>query len=62
MNVSNTVLNEATLDASINDTSTNKYFKLFDPNSNTISSSIPSGLMGVGYPPDDLILKRSVSS
>ena len=58
VDVSNTVLNEATLDASITDTSTNKYFKLFDPNSNTISSSIPSGLMGVGYPPDNLILKK----
>ena len=56
--VSTAVDNEASLDASITDTSTNKYFQVFDSNSNTLSSSLPNGLIGVDFPPDDLSLKK----
>jgi len=56
--VSTVVDNEASLDASITDTSTNKYFQVFDSNSNTLSSPLPNGLTGVDFPPDDLSLKK----
>jgi flagellin-like hook-associated protein FlgL len=56
--VSAVVYNEATLDASITATSTNKYFKVFDADSNSISSPLPTGLLAVGFPPDDLNLKN----
>jgi flagellin-like hook-associated protein FlgL len=56
--VSNVVSNEASLDVSILDRSTNKYFKEFDSSTNTISSPLPSGLLNVGFPPDDLVLKK----
>ena len=56
--VSNVVSNEASLDVSILDPSSNKYFKEFDPSTNTISSPLPSGLLNVGFPPDDLVLKK----
>ena len=58
LNVSTTVENEATKNASIANPANNKYFKDVSTTTNPVSVFLPSGLLDVGYGPDRVNLKK----